>query len=200
MIAPWGVTATDSFNFVFSLFGLLIGFSLVEVLGGLARTLEARMGAARREERAFHAGWLTPLLGLFVMLDVLSFWGSAWVAREHLSMTGPVLLGGLFFAGSYYLAAHLIFPGEPTDWPDLDDHYFLVRRPVFAAIMILATVQATFFLTLPGFAEAMLGPVVLISAASFYALLLAGLLVRGRTANIIVLTLLSVRYLIHYLI
>ena len=132
----------DGFNFVFSLFGLLIGFSLVEVLGGQARALEAQMGAARLERREFRAGWLTPLLGLFVMLDILSFWGSAWVARDHLSITGPVLLGGLFFAGSYYLAAHLIFPGEPTEWPDLDDHYFLVRRPVLAVIMTLATVQA----------------------------------------------------------
>lgn len=189
----------DGFNFVFTLFGLLIGFSLVEVLGGQARALEAQMGAARLERREFHAGCLTPLLGLFVMLDILSFWGSAWVARDHLSMTGPVLLGGLFFAGSYFLAAHLIFPGEPTDWPNLDDHYFLVRRPVFGAIMILATVQGAYFLTLPGFAAAMTAPIVLGDIVTFYALLIAGLLVRGKTANMIVLSLLSLRYLVHYL-
>jgi hypothetical protein len=157
------------------------------------------MGAARHEERPFHAGWLTPLLGLFIMLDVLSFWGSAWVARDHLSMTGPVLLGGLFFAGSYFLAAHLVFPGEPTDWPDLDDHYFLVRRPVLGTIIILATVQAGFFAMLPGFAHAMLQPVVLASAATFYALLFAGLIVRGKAANSAVLILLILRYLVHYL-
>ena len=189
----------DSFNFVFTLFGLLIGFSLVEVLGGQARALEAQMGAARAEHRAFRAGWLTPLLGLFVMLDILSFWGSAWVARDHLSMSGPVLLGGLFFAGSYYLAAHLVFPGEPTDWPELDDHYFLVRRPVLGTIMTLATVQALYLLSLPGFAAAMTAPIVIGDITIFYALLLAGLFVRGKTANAIVLSLLSLRYLVHYL-
>lgn len=189
----------DGFNFVFTLYGLLIGFSLVEVLGGQARALEAQIGAARSDKRPFRAGWLTPLLGLFVMLDILSFWGSAWVARDHLSMNGPVMLGGLFFAGSYYLAAHLVFPGEPTDWPDLDVHYFLVRRPVLATIMLLATVQACYLLTLPGFFLAMKSPLVVGDAVCFYLLLFAGLLVRSSWANIVVLALLSLRYFIHYL-
>ena len=34
------------FEFVFSLFGLLLGFSLVEVLGGMAKAIEAQRRAA----------------------------------------------------------------------------------------------------------------------------------------------------------
>ncbi len=68
----------SDFEFVFSLLGLLLGFSLVEVLGGLARLIEAqlravKLGAAGQAEARFRAGWLTPLLGLFVMLDLISF-------------------------------------------------------------------------------------------------------------------------------
>jgi hypothetical protein len=33
----------SDFEFIFSLFGLLLGLSLAEVLGGLARAIEARL-------------------------------------------------------------------------------------------------------------------------------------------------------------
>ena len=35
-------TAVDAFNFVFSLYGLVLGFTLIEVLSGLVRTIKAR--------------------------------------------------------------------------------------------------------------------------------------------------------------
>ena len=43
------------FEFVFSLFGLLLGLSLVEVLGGLARTIEAELRARAAEFLAHEA-------------------------------------------------------------------------------------------------------------------------------------------------
>lgn len=46
----------SNFEFVFSLFGLLLGFSLVEVLGKLAASVKARPKS--------RTGWLTPLLSL----------------------------------------------------------------------------------------------------------------------------------------
>lgn len=192
------------FEFVFSLFGLLLGFSLIEVLGGLAKVIEAQLravkvGAEAPGERPFRAGWLTPLLGLFVMLDVISFWGSAWVARGQVSYSGPVVVGGLLFAGAYYVAAHLVFPTEKADWVSLDAHYFRVRRAVLGAILVLTTCQLAYLLTVPGVAEAVRTPAVAISAAVHYALLAAGMIVRGKAASIIVLALLSLRYVFQYL-
>jgi hypothetical protein len=192
------------FEFVFSLFGLLLGFSLVEVLGGLAKVIEAQLRAAKVGAETpgaapFRAGWLTPLLGLFVMLDVISFWGSAWVARSELTYTGPVVIGGLVFAGSYYVAAHLVFPTEKADWADLDAHYFRVRRAVFGALIALSLFQAAYLLTVPGVAEAMTSPIVLASALTLYALLAAGILVRGKRASLAVLALLILRYVLQYL-
>jgi hypothetical protein len=196
------------FEFVFSLFGLLLGFSLIEVLDGLAKVIEAQLRSAKVGAQGFgappgaapfRAGWLTPLLGLFVMLDVISFWGSAWVARGELSYTGPVVIGGLVFAGSYYVAAHLVFPTEQADWADLDAHYFRVRRAVFGALIALSLFQAAYLLTVPGVAEAMTSPIVLASALTLYALLAAGILVRGKRASLVVLALLSLRYVLQYL-
>ncbi len=192
----------SEFAFAFSLLGLLLGFSLVEMLRGLARTIEAQLRAVKLGPDGaapFRAGWLTPLLALYVMLDVLSFWGSAWVARGELSFSGPVALGALFFTGSYFLAAHLIFPTEPADWADLDAHYFRVRRIVFGALIALATLQTAFMLTIPGVAEAMQAPVVLGSGIAMFVLLAAAWVVRGKAASMAVLVLLIVRYLVQYL-
>ena len=116
----------DRFDFVFSLFGLLIGFSLVEVLGGFVRTLKAR--------RKIRLGWLTPLLGIFVMLDVTSFWDNAWEVRMVMPVGAGILFYGLFLFGAYYFAASLVFPEKPGEWPDLDLYYFEHKRQVLGAV------------------------------------------------------------------
>lgn len=209
----------SEFEFVFSLFGLLLGLSLVELLGGLARTIEAELTARRLARaagaslhvsglpgasppdarpttaRSFRAGSLTILLGLFVMLDILSFWLAAWSVREQLSASGPVLLGGLLFAGSYYLAAHLVFPREPTERGDLDAHYFEVKRLVLGAVLALAAIQIGYYLTLPAMAARLQTPATLIAIVGFAALLIAGIAARGRIANAVILVLLIARYL-----
>ena len=64
----------SQFEFIFSLYSLLLGLSLVELLSGLGRTVKARLHTDSTTVDAFRIGWLTPMLGLFVMLDLLSFW------------------------------------------------------------------------------------------------------------------------------
>src|ERR1700750_2788563 len=86
-----------AFDFVFSLFGLLLGLSLAEVLGGLARTLKQR--------KAVRIGWLTPLLGLLWMGDLASSWALAWSLRDSIPANFLTLVIGLFVTGLYYLAA-----------------------------------------------------------------------------------------------
>jgi hypothetical protein len=194
----------SDFDFIFSLFGLLLGFSLIEVLGGLAKVIEAQLravkvGPATPDAPRFRAGWLTPLLGLFVMLDVISFWGSAWVARGQIVYAGPAVLGGLGFAGSYYIAAHLVFPTEKADWADLDAHYFRVRRAVFGALLVLSLFQTAYLSTVPGVAAAMVEPIALASGLLLYGLLVAAILAPGKRTSIIILSLLSLRYLFQYL-
>ena len=78
----------SDFEFVFALYSLLLGLSMVELLGGLGRAIEVRFAAeaaadAEAGKGKFAIGWLTPLLAVFVMLDLLSFWRAAWVAKER---------------------------------------------------------------------------------------------------------------------
>ena len=122
----------QEFDFVFSLFGLLLGLALAEVLGSFGRALNRR--PARR------IGWLTPLLGMFVMLDLISFWTSAWVIRESVPVNYLTLMLILAFTGVYYLIATLVFPSESDGEPDYDAHFFRQRKRILGGIAALNVV------------------------------------------------------------
>lgn len=121
----------SAFELVFATLGLLLGLTIAEVLGGFARVLKLK-----RSARALvRIGWLTPLLGLFVVLDLTTFWMVAWDAREQLDANYPTLVVVLAVVGIYYLAANLIFPDEPEEWPDFDDWYDQHNRTVIGGLL-----------------------------------------------------------------
>ena len=122
-----------AFEFVFSLFGLLLGLCVAEVLGGLGRAMESR--------DEVEIGWLTPLLGFFILLDLTSYWGALWYDRESVIMTPLTLILGIIIAGAYYLASYLIFPDEIRRYRDLDLHFFQVRRTVVGIALVTLLVQ-----------------------------------------------------------
>ena len=118
----------DRFEYVFSLIGLLLGLSLVEVLGGLVRARKA--GATAR------IGWLTPMLGILVILHVTSFWGITWSLRELLPLTIWQTLGaGVLLSGAYYFAASRVFPDRPELFEDLESYYWQNKREVLGIIL-----------------------------------------------------------------
>lgn len=116
------------FEFVFPLFGLLIGLSYAEVLGGLARALKAP-GEVR-------IGWLTPLLGAMLLINLTMFWFASWQFRETELPTRGGLLQMLAMSGSYYLAAAMLFPSAVEAGDDLDDH--LMDNKTVALLAIAA--------------------------------------------------------------
>jgi hypothetical protein len=126
----------SAFEMMFTLLGLLLGLAIAEILAGLSRALRLI-----RTAKPVRIGWLTPLLGTFVMLDLARFWLEAWSVREQLLVDYPSLIGILIIAGLYYLAATLIFPDDPEEWPDYDAWYDGQNRLVLGG-MIVANVLA----------------------------------------------------------
>jgi hypothetical protein len=118
----------DAFNFAFSLFAIVLGLSLVEVLTGFARAL--------RRRRLVHLGWLTLLLAIFVMLDLTSFWQWLWAGRRLINPGYGILTVGLLVSGLYYLAASIVFPSDFRERADFDEHYMAHHRQVLGAILI----------------------------------------------------------------
>jgi hypothetical protein len=98
-----------NFEFVFSLFGLLLGLSLAEILGGFTRNLK-RHGLRR-------VGWLAPMLSVFLLYDITTFWMTSWRVRDVVPVGMPSLVVGLCVTGLYYFAAVLVWPDPDTAEP-----------------------------------------------------------------------------------
>jgi hypothetical protein len=175
----------DAFNFAFSLFAIVLGLSLVEVLKGFARALKRR--------RVVHLGWLTPLLAIFLMLDLTSFWEFGWGSRRFVTPQYGVLVIGLVMSGLYYLAASLVFPTEfgerrqEMHGADFDEHYVEHRWQVLGAILICDFIE--------------MAPVLIMRASEIparvwienvlqFGALLTGILSRNKRANLAALTIL----------
>jgi hypothetical protein len=118
----------SQFEILFSLFGLVLGFSLVEILSGLVR-------ATRNETRSASQLYLTCALGVLVSLDLITFWTVLYRSRDLLTVTTLILYAGFFITAVYYWAASLIFPAENERTADLDPHYMAVRRRVMGAVI-----------------------------------------------------------------
>jgi len=119
------------FEFLFSVFGLLIGLTFIEIAIKFADAIDAH---SRRP-----IGMLTPLLALFVMFDVASFWLFSWSIRDLLHVRCRVVFIGLSVALIYYLSASMIFPRSEGEWKSLDEHYWTRKRLVIGGILLVET-------------------------------------------------------------
>lgn len=166
------------FEYVFSLYSLLFGLALAEVFGGFGNTLQ--------ERHKLDVGWLTPLLALFVIVDLTSFWEIGWELR---GMSGRpyflYLLAGVFLAGIYYLAARLVFPRNFVEWPDFDVYYFKHKQWVIGGVLLCNVVASVVLLAIGSrFVHLPLG---FANDLIYFVVLIALLAIRNRRANIALL-------------
>ena len=186
----------SDFEFIFALFGLLIGLSLTVVLAGLARAIEMRL----RPGSTVRIGWLTPMLGMFVILDLLSFWQAAWVAKDVLAVSGGSLLAVTAFACAYFLAASLVFPREIDGETHLDDHFFRVRRIVIGVMLVLLVCQLAYYWTVPILAARLENVMALALTAVLALLMITAMLTRGLWWTRLAMAALIARYVWRYLV
>lgn len=121
----------SDFEFFFTLFGLVMGLSVVEIVGGIARLVD--------ERRKVRVGWLTPILAAFLLFDMTAFWEYAWGAFKDVKVSYVALLVSLAISSIYYIAASVVIPKDLSAWPDLDEHY-LKRRRFIIGLMTVAGV------------------------------------------------------------
>ncbi len=117
----------SAFEFFCSFYGLLLGFSVAELVGGFARVLH--------ERRQVRFGMLTPLLALFVAFDIATFWVQAWVIFRNAPFNFALLILGLVVASVFYVAATLVFPRDVKANPALDDHFWAQRGLVLLCVL-----------------------------------------------------------------
>ena len=117
------------FEFLFSVFGLLIGLTLIEIAIKFADAVDAHH---RRP-----IGLLTPLLAAFVLIDVAGYWLFSWSLRDLLHVRWRTVFVALTVAMTYYLSASMIFPRSEGEWKTLDEHYWARKRWVIGGVLLV---------------------------------------------------------------
>ena len=143
----------SAFEFFFSFYGLLLGLSVAELVGGFARVLH--------ERERIRFGWLTPALALFVAIDIATFWNQAWVIFRGAPFNTFLLIVSLSIAATFYVAASVTFPRVSAEGAheriDMDAHFWAHRRLVFGCILVANLIVAVMVIILaqadPGFAK-----------------------------------------------
>lgn len=123
----------SQFEFVFSLYGLLLGLGIADLASGFSRAYDRR--------KAQPIGWLAPGLAALLICDLLTFWIAAWRFREW-EMSYFLVLGAVVVGLIYYFAASQVFPREGST-ETTGDHAMSRRKVV--ALAVLAINASVFF-------------------------------------------------------
>ena len=159
----------SAFEFVFPLFALLVGLSMAEMLTGLANALKSK--------REVQIGWLTPLLGTLILINLAMFWQGSWEMRDAITASSATLLLVLVVGGTYYLAASMVFPLSSANVRDLD-LYFMDHRRV--PLLAIAACNFIYFIRFAVLANEPIGALWWAGNALFLALLLLAALAPDR--------------------
>ena len=116
------------FEYVFSLYSLLLGLALAHLLSGLAKVVEARP--------QIRLGWPTALLALLMMSSLTIFWEIAWRARDAVPDNSAALFGSLIICSLLYFAAILVLPSDIAQRRNLDEHFFSEKAKVLGSLLL----------------------------------------------------------------
>jgi hypothetical protein len=103
----------------------------------VGQTIPASSSLAVGQTKGVRVGWMVPLLGLLVLVDLATFWAGLWMARGGIEMSMLTVFVVLALIGGYYLVATQVFPDEPELWPDFDAWYWLQKRFVVGGILTI---------------------------------------------------------------
>jgi hypothetical protein len=185
----------SAFEFFFSLYGLVLGLSVVEIVSGFARLAHDRRGVK--------VGILVPMLALLMLLDLANFWVSAYARLQASELSYAVLVVALGISALYYVAASVVFPRDFAAEPDFDAVYLRHRRLVMG--VLIATGLLAFEalpLLIGGGASARLfvwsDPLSEWQTIAFIACALAVMVVKNKLANLALLALLMAPYVYNF--
>jgi hypothetical protein len=184
----------DRFSFFFAFYGLILGLAVTELLGGFARLVRARAVNFLEPQ--------TALIAILTFIVICATWVDAWDSLQTITLSFEALAAPILLATFYYLAAAVVFPTDPADFPRIAT-YFAERKKFMVAMLFAAEiVEAYTFSSVyidrlqhhPAVFWLWLLPYNIAIKGSFIALLF----VRSRRANIALLSTLILLFLIPY--
>ena len=110
----------SQFEFFMTFYSLLLGLAVAELLLGFANLLRHR---ARPK-----LGLLTPLLGVFVFLQLMATFIDAWSRLQGVSITMEALALPTAIGVLLFFVSVIVVPRDPDEWTDLDEYFRANRR------------------------------------------------------------------------
>ena len=184
----------DRFSFFFAFYGLILGLGVAELLSGLAGMVRAH--ALKKLEAQ------TALVALLTFVLICATWVDAFGMERGISLDFSAMWAPVLLATFYYLAAAVIFPRDPGQYPHLRA-YFAARRKfviglLFAAEMVDNVASRDWmidqYIHHPAHFWGWVVPYNIAIDGCFFALVL----VRGRRATIVLLMIQILLFLVAY--
>jgi hypothetical protein len=127
-----GARGVESFDYLFSFYGLLLGIAVANVAIGFADMW--------RDCEKIEVGACPPLLACVVLIGGMNVWLTTWQTRHDVSVGGWQMLAAAGIALPYVFVSRAMFPGQEKQ-PEisLEGHY-LKHRILILSVMILPPV------------------------------------------------------------
>ena len=132
----------DAFEFFFTIYSLLLGLALAELMLGYANLLRAPQRPVW--------GWLTPTVGVLIFLQIIVTFLDAWMKLRGVQLNLLGLLVPTLIAVAYFAAAVIAVPRSASEWQSLDE-YFHDRKKWILGLLAGQYLLNTLLIELPGF-------------------------------------------------
>ena len=119
----------DQFSFFFAFYGLILGLAVAELLSGFAGMVRAH--ALKRLDAQ------TGLAALLTFVLIVATWVDTFSMDRAITLSFSDLWPPILLATFYYLAAAVIFPRDPRQFPHLRA-YFAARRKFIVGMLFAA--------------------------------------------------------------
>lgn len=122
----------QSFDYLFSFYGLLLGIAVANVAIGFADMW--------RDCEKIRVGACPPLLAAIVLLGGMNVWLTTWQTHQHALVNGWQMLAAAGISLPYVFVSRAMFPGQEKD-PEksLEEHY-LKHRILILSVMTVPPV------------------------------------------------------------
>jgi uncharacterized membrane protein len=122
----------ESFDYLFSFYGLLLGIAVANVAIGFADMW--------RDCERIRVGACPPLLAFVVLLGGMNVWLTTWQTRHDVTVGGWQMLAAAGIALPYVFVSRAMFPGQEKQ-PELSlEGHYLKHRLLILSVLVMPPV------------------------------------------------------------
>lgn len=125
----------DSFDYLFTFYGLLLGIAIANVAIGFADMW--------RDCAKIRVGTCPPLLACLVLLGGMNAWIQIWHAHDKVTVNAWQMLAAVAIALPYVFISRAMFPGQGEEAEESLEEHYLRHRGLLLVLLAVPVVMQT---------------------------------------------------------